>query len=98
MAAYEVVLKASAVADLDALRKFDAAQIVDAMEKHLRHTPMKESKSRIKRLRGLSSPDYRLRVGDYRVFYSIDADRRRVEMLRVMHKDQTISFYEELQR
>ena len=96
MAVYEIVLKASAIADLDALRKFDAVQIADAMEKHLRHTPTKESKSRIKRLRGVSSPEYRLRAGDYRVFYAIDADGHRVEVLRVMHKDQTASYYEEL--
>jgi mRNA-degrading endonuclease RelE of RelBE toxin-antitoxin system len=98
MAAYEIALKHSAIADLDALRKFDAAQIADAMEKHLRHDPTKESKSRIKRLRGLSSPDYRLRVGDYRVFYAVDKDGRRVDVLRVMHKDRTASYYEELKR
>ena len=98
MAAYEIALKRSAIADLDALRKFDAAQIADAMEKHLRHDPTKESKSRIKRLRGLSNPDYRLRVGDYRVFYTVDKDGRRVDVLRVMHKDQTASYYEELKR
>jgi mRNA-degrading endonuclease RelE of RelBE toxin-antitoxin system len=98
MAAYEIALKHSAIADLDALRKFDAAQIADAMEKHLRHDPTKESKSRIKRLRGLSSPDYRLRVGDYRVFYAVDKNGRRVDVLRVMRKDQTASYYEELKR
>jgi mRNA-degrading endonuclease RelE of RelBE toxin-antitoxin system len=96
MAAYEVVLKYSAIADMDALRRFDATQIADAMEKHLRHNPTKESKSRIKRLRGVSNPDYRLRVGEYRVFYAVDEDRRRVDVLRVMHKDQTASYYEEL--
>ena len=98
MANYEVVLKQSAIADMDALRKFDATQIADAMEKHLRHDPTKASKSRIKRLRGVSSPDYRLRIGDYRVFYAVDEDERRVDVLRVMHKDQTASYYEELKR
>ncbi len=98
MAAYEIALKHSAIVDLDALRKFVATQIADAMEKHLRHDPARESKSRIKRLRGLSSPDYRLRVGDYRVFYAVDKDARRVDVLRVMHKDQTASCYEELKR
>jgi mRNA interferase RelE/StbE len=98
MAAYEIALKHSAIADMDALRKFDAAQIADAMEKHLRHDPTRESKSRIKRLRGLSSPDYRLRVGDYRVFYAVDKDGHRVDVLRVMHKDQTASYYKELRR
>lgn len=96
MAAYTIILKRSAVADLDALRKYDATQIADAMERYLQHEPTKESKSRIKRLRGISNPDYRLGVGDYRVFYVVDEDARRVDVLRVMHKDQTLAYYKEL--
>ena len=95
MVPFEIVLKKSAISDLDALRKFDAAQIVDVMEKHLRHEPAKESKSRIKRLRGISSLDYRLRVGQYRVFYTVVRETQTVEILRVMHKDQTEIYYEE---
>jgi mRNA-degrading endonuclease RelE of RelBE toxin-antitoxin system len=98
MDSYTIILKRSAVADLDALRKYDATKIADAMEKHLQHDPTKESKSRIKRLRGIRNPDYRLRVGEYRVFYAVDEDARRVDVLRVMHKDQTRSYYKELQR
>ncbi len=59
MGAYTIILKRSAIADLDALRKYDATQIANAMERHLQHDPTKESKSRIKRLRGISNPDYR---------------------------------------
>ena len=98
MDTYEIILKRSAIADLDALRKYDASQIADAMEKHLLHDPTKESKSRIKRLRGIRHPDFRLRIGDYRVFYVVDEDARRVDVLRVMHKDQTLPFYRELKR
>ena len=43
-----------------------------------------------------SNPDYRLRVSDYRVFYVVDEDARQVEVLRVMHKNQTRQYYEEL--
>ena len=96
MRAYTIMLKPSAIADLDALRKYAATQIANAMERHLQHDPTKESKSRIKRLRGISNPDYRLRVGDYRVFYVVDRDARRVDVLRVMHKDQTLTYYKEL--
>ena len=96
MGAYTSILKRSAIADLDALRKYDATQIANAMERHLQHDPTKESKSRIKRLRGISNPDYRLRVGDYRVFYVVDEDARQVDVLRVMHKDQTLTYYKEL--
>jgi mRNA-degrading endonuclease RelE of RelBE toxin-antitoxin system len=59
---------------------------------------MKESKSRIRRLRGITTPDYRLRIGDYRVFYTVDEDARRVVVLRVMRKEETRSYYEELTR
>jgi len=96
MGVYTIMLKPSAIADLDALRKYDATQIADAMERHLPHNPTKESKSRIKRLRGISNPDYRLRVGDYRIFYVVDEAARRTDVLRVMHKDQTLRYYKEL--
>jgi mRNA-degrading endonuclease RelE of RelBE toxin-antitoxin system len=96
MGAFTIILKRSAIADLDVLRKYDATQIANAMERHLQHDPMKESKSRVKRLRGITNPDYRLRVGDYRVFYVVDEDARRVDVLRVMHKDQTLLYYKEL--
>lgn len=98
MRPYEVILKRGAIEDLDRLRKYDATQIADAMEKHLTHEPTKQSKSRIKRLRGLKDPDYRLRVADYRVFYSVQEQARRVDVLRIMHKDETQKYYEELER
>jgi mRNA-degrading endonuclease RelE of RelBE toxin-antitoxin system len=98
MGVYTIILKRSAIADLDALRKYDATQIANAMERHLQHDPTKESKSHIRRLRGITNPDYRLRVGDYRVFYVVDEDARRVDVLRVMHKDQTLLYYKELKR
>jgi mRNA interferase RelE/StbE len=79
-------------------RHYFAIAAYEVMEKLLRHNPAKESKSRIKRLRGFSNPDYRLRVGDYRVFYAVDKDGCRVDVLRVMHNDQTVSYYEELKR
>lgn len=61
----------------DDFRRLDArrrAEVRDAIDVHLRHEPTKLSKSRIKRLRGLARPQYRLRVGDYRVFYDVAAD------------------------
>jgi mRNA-degrading endonuclease RelE of RelBE toxin-antitoxin system len=95
MPTYEIRLKSDAVADLDGLRKFDASQIADAIEHCLTYEPAKQSKSRIKRLRGVSNPDYRLRVGDYRVFYSINHDALEVDVLRIMHKDETRAYYQE---
>jgi mRNA-degrading endonuclease RelE of RelBE toxin-antitoxin system len=60
------------------------------METHLRREPEKTSRSRIKRLRGLSRPQYRLRVGDIRVFY--DVEDGVVEVLAVVPKSETKSW------
>ena len=62
------------------------AEVRDAMERHLRHEPAKVSKSRIKRLRGLSQPQYRLRVGEVRVYY--DVGEAAVEVLAIVTKAQ----------
>ncbi len=97
MSTCEIILKRSAVGDMDKLRKHYASQIAEAMVKHLRHEPTKESKSRIKRLRGIRNPDYRLLVGEYRVFYTVDRDAPCVNVLRVMHKDETHSYYKEIE-
>jgi mRNA interferase RelE/StbE len=44
------------------------ATVRNALETHLRHEPEKTSRSRIKRLRVLLRPQYRLRVGEIWVF------------------------------
>jgi mRNA-degrading endonuclease RelE of RelBE toxin-antitoxin system len=79
-----VVLAPEAQEDFRALTAFDRAAVRDAMEEHLRHEPTKTSKSRIKRLRGLSRPQYRLRVGETRVFYDVTDDA--VEVLAIIPK------------
>jgi mRNA-degrading endonuclease RelE of RelBE toxin-antitoxin system len=98
MRPYDIVLKRGAVDDLDRLRKYDATQIADAMERHLAYQPTKESRSRIKRLKGVIDPDYRLLVGHCRVFYSVREDEGQVDVLRIMHKDETREYYKELKR
>jgi len=70
---YEIVLAPTAAQTLRALAARWRAEVEDALETHLRHEPGKVSKSRIKRLRGISRPQYRLRVGDIRVFYDVTA-------------------------
>jgi mRNA interferase RelE/StbE len=54
------------------------------LERHLRHEPKKLSRSRIKRLRGLHRPQYRLTVDETRVFY--DVKESRVEVLAIVAK------------
>jgi len=47
---------------------------------------MKTSKSRIKRLRGLSRPQYRLRAENLRIFY--DVTEKTVKILAIISKDE----------
>ena len=73
-----------AVHDFKRLSAHERAEIKDAIEIHLRHEPMKISKSRIKKLRGLSRPQFRLRSGDYRVYYDVAASS--VQVLGIIKK------------
>jgi mRNA interferase RelE/StbE len=91
---YEVVLAPEAVADLRSLRANVRAVVRSAIEQHLRRQPTKVSQSRIKRLRGLSRPQYRLRVGEVRVFY--DVTENSVEILGIVSKVDAEAWLEEV--
>lgn len=71
---YEIILSPEAERDYKRLKASIRSGVRDAIEVHLRHDPMKTSKSRIKRLQGLAQPQYRLRVGELRVFYDVEPD------------------------
>jgi len=81
---FEIVLAPQAVEDLRGLRANVRAEVLDAIEKHLRFRPQKASRSRIKRLRGVSRPQYRLRVGDVRVYF--DVEEAEVKVLGIVSK------------
>jgi mRNA interferase RelE/StbE len=82
--AFEIILAPSAVKELQALRADIRSRVRDAIERHLRHEPRKVSKSRIKRLRGMDRPQYRLRVDEIRVFY--DVIEAAVQVLAIVSK------------
>jgi mRNA-degrading endonuclease RelE of RelBE toxin-antitoxin system len=81
---YSIILAAEAVEDLNELKANVRAEVKDGMETHLRYEPTKASKSRIKRLRGFTKPQYRLRINDVRVFY--DVAESTVEVLAIIEK------------
>jgi mRNA interferase RelE/StbE len=87
---FAVVLAPEAVADIKRLGADVRAAVRDALETHLRHEPAKTSRSRIKRLRGLRRPQYRLRVGEVRVFYDISGTT--VEVLAIVAKSEAESW------
>ena len=81
---HEIIFAPEAVEDRKRLRANVRSEVKDAIEKHLRHEPTKVSRSRIKRLKDLAQPQFRLRVGDVRVFY--DVIDGRVEVLAIVSK------------
>jgi len=85
-----VVLAPEAVEDLRRLTAHVRAVVRTALEPHLRHQPEKTSRSRIKRLRGLLRPQYRLRVVEVRAFY--DVSGKTVEILAIVAKSEAESW------
>ena len=92
---YSIVLSPEAIQDLRRLKPSHRSEVQQAIETYLRHEPLKESKSRIKRLRGVSRPGYRLRVGEVRVFY--DVSESAVEILAIIPKSEAISWLQSIQ-
>jgi mRNA interferase RelE/StbE len=91
---FEILLAPQAVEDFERLRAVDRATVKDAIETHLRHDPTKISRSRIKRLRGLEQPQFRLRVDEMRVFY--DVVERQVQILAIVHKADAAAWLEKV--
>ena len=91
---YEIIFAPEAVEDLHRLKASLRVIVRDAIVTYLRHEPTKTSKSRIKRLRGLSRPQYRLRVEDVRVYY--DVTPKSIEILAIVSKEDASKWLEEL--
>jgi mRNA interferase RelE/StbE len=90
---FAIVLAPEAVADLKKLKAGVRAEVKTAIETHLRHEPRKTSRSRIKRFRGIDRPQFRLRVGEVRVFY--DVSEATVEVLAIVAKSEAESWLEQ---
>jgi mRNA interferase RelE/StbE len=87
---FAIVLAPEAVEDIRRLTANVRATVRTALEVHLRHQPVKASRSRIKRLRGLRRPQYRLRIGEVRVFYDVSGTT--VQVLAIVAKSEAESW------
>lgn len=76
---YAVELKPKAVKDLRRIDKTQAIRIADSLER-LTH----DLQGDVKKLTNYT-PEYRLRVGDYRVLFETD-EKKRVIVYRIMHR------------
>ncbi|HKD28614.1 MAG TPA: type II toxin-antitoxin system RelE/ParE family toxin [Xanthobacteraceae bacterium] len=86
---FDVILAPEAVEDLKRIKAHVRSAVRTALS-HLRDEPETTSRSRIKRLRGLRRPQYRVRVGDIRVFYDVSGTT--VEVLAIVAKSEAESW------
>jgi mRNA-degrading endonuclease RelE of RelBE toxin-antitoxin system len=87
---FEILLAPEAIEDLRKLKAGERTAVKETLETHLRHEPTKTSRSRIKRLRGVARPQYRLRVEEVRVFYDVSGST--VEVLAIVPKPEAESW------
>ena len=73
--------------ELAVLEKENRLAILQAIQKFLSSRPFLPVKTRIKKMTGFDPVLYRLRVGDYRVYYRIQ--QQHVVVLGIVHKKDT---------
>ncbi len=88
---FEIAFVPDAADDLGAMRARDRAWVLDEIDLRLQHDPLAATR-RKKPLVGLVPPWeetralWELRVGEFRVFYDVDAKRRVVWIRRIRRK------------
>lgn len=87
---FAIVLAPEAVEDLKRLEANVRTAVRAALETDPRHEPRKTSRSRIQRLRGISRPQFRLRVGEVKVFHDVSGSV--VEVLAIVAKSEAESW------
>ena len=83
---------AQAVEDLRWFKRHEQTTIVDGIEQQLRHQPHIETRNR-KRLRTNATADWELRLGDFRILYTIDLQVQIVAIQRVGEKRRNAFFF-----
>lgn len=82
---YSIILSPEAVENLSNLKANLRSLVREGIIEHLSFEPEKISKSRIKRLKGIEKPQYRLRIDDIRIYY--DVSEYSVEILAIVPKE-----------
>jgi mRNA-degrading endonuclease RelE of RelBE toxin-antitoxin system len=87
---FEVRYSDEAVEQLKKVRAYDRAAIIDQIEQILMVNPTLESKAKLKLLRQPAPTQYRLRVGEFRVFY--DVVQEAVLVIQILTKEEAIAY------
>jgi mRNA-degrading endonuclease RelE of RelBE toxin-antitoxin system len=91
LTAFTIVISSMADAELDAMRPFDRTRVLDSIQAHLWYEPLRAS--RLQKMLGVvpasfgyTPPMRELKVGGFRVFYTVDENDRTVYVLSVRRK------------
>ena len=87
---FDLQYSEEALARVKRLRRFDQVEILAQIEKMLLVNPTLVSKAKIKLLRQPAPTQYRLRVGEYRVFY--DVEGQEVRILQILSKKEALGY------
>jgi mRNA-degrading endonuclease RelE of RelBE toxin-antitoxin system len=88
---YEIQFEENVEEEMARIRRFDGRRILQAIHSELGHEPARETRHR-KILHGVKPPFknvppvWELRVGEYRVFYDVDEEGKKVHIRAVRHK------------
>ena len=86
MAKYEIFIKPSAVKELEKLPPKDLAKITKKIQS-LSDNPRPKGIQKLSHLE-----QYRVRLGDYRIIYSINDDHRVVDVIKIGHRKEVYRF------
>jgi mRNA-degrading endonuclease RelE of RelBE toxin-antitoxin system len=93
---FEIIFAPEAIEDFKQLTARERAMVRDDIERRLRYSPEKTSRAGIKRLRGISRPQFRLRIADIRVFY--DITEQNMEFLVIILKSNRLIGWKHLEQ
>jgi mRNA-degrading endonuclease RelE of RelBE toxin-antitoxin system len=82
---FQILFSPSALDDIDWFRRHEQTTIFDRVEEQLLHEPNTETRNR-KKLRPNQVAEWELRIGEYRVFYDVDAETDTVAVKMVGYK------------
>jgi mRNA-degrading endonuclease RelE of RelBE toxin-antitoxin system len=91
--AYEIRFSPKAITELNRLPRCHRTTIVSQIRRILAVNPTLESKARVKQLQSPAPSGYRLRVGEFRVFYTVV--EYVVYIVSVLSKDEAVQFARE---
>ncbi len=91
---FEVIISAPAQREIEGLEINVALQFARDIKSYLETSPLPFGKKRIKKLAGFMPPVYRLRSGDFRIYYRVLS--KEVVILAVTHKRDSEKFLKKL--